>query len=497
MADIYDVAAQFRRELQRRELRACADLVKRYGQAWQRIRSEIMDVTARYYEALGDGREPKLSWLYEFDRLQVLRQQVEREIAQYAQWADGRVQVEQWEAIQAGHRYASASIGREVAEVGVAFGRLPNEAFIDLVGFTSGGAPLKALLAELGPEASEAVAQGLITGLAVGHGPREIAREIRDALGGNLARALRISRTETQRAFRESTRRDYEKSSVVEGWEWFSALDNRTCPMCLAMHGTIHPKSERLDDHPNGRCVMLPVVRGEDYGQRETGEEWFEKQDEATQRQVLGNAAYEAYKSGEVRLSDFVGQRQNEDWGTTRYTRSLSQIYANDGVPAIRWDARADQVIGRRDDQRNLYPENEPGREFLGSRGVLLSPERIAHLGEHDEARLGWLKKHTDLLYKAVQSPVLVYRYLDFKPLTQRWHQTLVAGDVDGHYVTVVIGLAKHPGESDIVITIFPIGERNLFKRDSLGNLVPRSRWMQVKRGDPVGRRHVGIAQRQ
>ena len=36
--------------------------------------------------------------------------------------------------------------------------------------------------------------------------------------------------------------------------------DDRVCCSCLALHGTEFPLDETLDDHPNGRCAMIPVT---------------------------------------------------------------------------------------------------------------------------------------------------------------------------------------------------------------------------------------------
>ncbi len=98
--------------------------------------------------------------------------------------------------------------------------------------------------------------------------------------------------------------------------------------MCLAMDGTFHTLDEHLDDHPNGRCAMVPVLKGEEGAPPvwETGSEWLDKQPEAVQRKVLGNAGYEAYKAGAVTLQDFVGQRKSREWGTTRYALPTSTI---------------------------------------------------------------------------------------------------------------------------------------------------------------------------
>src|SRR5512142_3157 len=69
------------------------------------------------------------------------------------------------------------------------------------------GTPLADLLAELGPEASKAVRDVLITGLALGEGPRRIGARMRSAFAGNLYRAQSVARTEILRAYREAALR--------------------------------------------------------------------------------------------------------------------------------------------------------------------------------------------------------------------------------------------------------------------------------------------------
>jgi len=321
----------------RRERAAASEMVRQYGAIWQRIKTDLNRLTAQYWERVQAGEDVPISWLLEANRLQALQRQVEAELAVFAQWADVSIQAQQWEAVQAAGRYFDAQMKSQLpAGVGAVWNRLPREAVADLIGFTANGSPLRSLLDELGPQASEAIRKTLISGLALGQNPREIARQARAALGGNLARALTISRTETLRAYREATRRNYqENSDILDGWEWLSAKQSRTCAMCLAMDGTIHKLSETLDDHPNGRCTMVPLVKGTERPERETGQEWFDKQPEETQRKVLGNAGYEAYKAGAVSLSDFVGQKSSRAWGTTRYARSLKEILGAE--EALRW----------------------------------------------------------------------------------------------------------------------------------------------------------------
>jgi hypothetical protein len=139
------------------------------------------------------------------------------------------------------------------------------------------------------------------------------------------------------RAYREVTRQSYlANQDVVAGWIWYSALDKRTCPACWAMHGTVHDLSETLDDHPNGRCVMVPLTRPwqalgvsaapETLAAVPRGVDLFAALRPEQQARILGPRAYRAYADGLVRLEQFVGRRYDPRWGSMRYARSLRSI---------------------------------------------------------------------------------------------------------------------------------------------------------------------------
>lgn len=95
----------------------------------------------------------------------------------------------------------------------------------------------------------------------------------------NTKRAQAIARTEITRASTESEIQAYEDSGVVEWKEWYTALDERTCPECDSMHGkTIGLRENYINKgekyrgitydyadvngaplHVNCRCTILPV----------------------------------------------------------------------------------------------------------------------------------------------------------------------------------------------------------------------------------------------
>ncbi len=211
------------------------------------------------------------------------------------------------------------------------------------MGALSDGSPVRGLLAELGGGVVDGVEQALLSGVARGANPRVIAREVARVGAGGLNRALRISRTEVIRAHREATRRTFQTNDdVLEGWRWHSALDKRTCPSCFALHGSLHRSDARLDSHPACRCVMIPaVLPWSDLGfpgvadrrpRVRGGTELFLERGEAFQRSVLGtDVAFQAFKSGEVMLVDFVARRADPRWGSMRYARSLRAVRENRG----------------------------------------------------------------------------------------------------------------------------------------------------------------------
>lgn len=325
---IYRTVEEHRRQLLLMERQAASAMVREYGASWQTIKKSLSTITSMIAEMHKAGEEIPVSWLFKQDRLKILQSQVEAEINRFTNYAEPAVRQQQAEAVQAAERHAQKLIDLAAQQAGVmaTFARLPTGAVEDLIGFSEAG-PLRELFDGMGETVSQGFRRELIDGVALGRNPREITRLVRKEFSTGLARTLRISRTETLRAYRESTRRNYQANSdIIEGWEWVAAKQTRTCPMCLAMDGSVHALSETLNDHPNGRCVAIPALKGMPPIQRETGSEWLDKQSEEKQVKVLGKAGYEAYKSGAVKLGDFVGQRRSKEWGTTRYARSLKHI---------------------------------------------------------------------------------------------------------------------------------------------------------------------------
>ena len=177
----------------------------------------------------------------------------------------------------------------------------------------------------LSDEATEAMRRRLIQGVAAGRNPRDTARlmvaDVQDAFDGGLARAQVIARTETIDAYRAGAKAHHEANSdVLAGWVWLAKLSERTCPSCVAMHGTEHDLDEPGPlDHPQGRCSRMPLVKPELVPNApkpviESGPEWLARQPEGVQRSVLGPRRFEAWQDGNYPASRWAVRRESEAW---------------------------------------------------------------------------------------------------------------------------------------------------------------------------------------
>lgn len=207
------------------------------------------------------------------------------------------------------------------------FLRRPNfRAVESLIGFASDGSPLEAVLADASRGRARAMADLLAQNVALGVNPMVTARQMRDQFSTVLRRAQTIARTETVRAFREAGHLSMrENDDVIDGWIWLSSLSARTCAACFAMHGTWHPNSERLQDHPNGRCTAAPHLRGAPKP-TPNGEARFGRLTAAQQRDVLGRAKHAAWVDGAFGFRDLAGVHRDRRWGDSVRVRSLRSL---------------------------------------------------------------------------------------------------------------------------------------------------------------------------
>jgi hypothetical protein len=207
------------------------------------------------------------------------------------------------------------------------FNVLPKDAIESILGFLSPDSPLYKRIAELAEYTANQVTDTIVEGVGLGHNPRKIANEVNNAYGQGLTNAMRMVRTVQLYSYREASRASYmANGEVVQGWYWGARLDRGTCISCITQHGKFFPLTERLNDHHNGRCAMIPGVKGFPPPVLEGGEDWFNKQSPADQRYQMGKGMHEAYKAGKVKFADISGVHNDEIYGDMRVARPLKDL---------------------------------------------------------------------------------------------------------------------------------------------------------------------------
>ena len=112
----------------------------------------------------------------------------------------------------------------------------------------------------------------------------------------------------------------------MKGYKRFASKSGNTCALCLALDGEIYPTSELMSVHPHDRCVMIPLVRGVDEPQWESGEDWLKGQDPELQQKVLGKKASELWNNDDIKLTDLVKKTEHPIWGPSLQRTPLNDL---------------------------------------------------------------------------------------------------------------------------------------------------------------------------
>lgn len=350
---IAQIVAQYQRAVRQREAVAIERLTTAYG----RMYGTFYDRAVGLLEE-ARARELSQAALRRLDRYGRLLADIDTQMLRYGAIVEDEVLSAQRDALRLAIQETPQYTQRvmlfrgvpqpAVASIMATFRALPADAIEGLAGALQERSPLLRLLEQrFGPGLGQEAGDILLRGLAEGVGPRKTAAELRHTFGGPLSDALRIARTETNRAFRAGTFGSWRLNPhIVRGWIWHAELDTRTCMSCIAQHGTLHSMDEDLDDHPQGRCAAIPqTVSMAELGldvpetqiEVETGEAWFARQPEAVQRAMMGTAKYEAWSAGAFDFGQLTSERVDPEWGRSLSEASLVEIL---GAEAAQWKGR-------------------------------------------------------------------------------------------------------------------------------------------------------------
>ncbi len=339
--------AQYRQALKQREATAELALEQAYAHILAQIQPHLDRLYLLIANARANGEEVTPALLYEANRLETLKLFITHTLDHFGALSHMTVGQLQHEAVTLGQEAAQALMQATVPKgVSYAFGVPDPSAIASIIGATQAGSPLADLFNGFGQEAAKLTSDALVRGLTLGNNPRQIARDVEQALGVSRNRALVISRDQANRAYRSASLENYRANEAsLSGYRRQADLSARTCAACLALDGKEYVLDEDPELHTCDRCVMVPITRSwEDIlsglgintddipetsasvSERETGTDWFANQDEATQRQVLGSQGYELYTSGDVDLKDFAHTSHDPDWGPQLAVRPVKEL---------------------------------------------------------------------------------------------------------------------------------------------------------------------------
>lgn len=325
--DILTITDRYRDALIAREEEAVARLIDAYSDVRAGIEDDLSDITALIESRRQRELDVSESWLRRQARYQALLERVDAEVSALARDHRGALTAIQAEAVGLSNEAFAAAVAVQGAELAR---RLPPSAFAELVGRLSNGSPLADLLDELGPDARQRVERALLDGVVRGMSPRETARLVSDAMGGNMAKALQITRDQTIAAYRGANHRQFQANAdILESWIWSAQLDDRVCASCMAQHGLEFPITEPLASHSGCRCAQVPKVRGSNVG-FQRGTDWFAQQPESRQLQLLGPAKFNAWRDGAIRLDDLIARGTDPRWGPWTREASLVSLLGDD-----------------------------------------------------------------------------------------------------------------------------------------------------------------------
>lgn len=333
MSALDETLKRHRQRVIAREEQTFRELLQAYALIERELRESLRELERKINDAQAAGEVISPSWYQQGDRLKDLIDQVKSQIERFGGTAANITAREQRAAVTLAADAARATvqvIAPNSFPIGTSFNPLVVE---DAVGMMGDGSPILEYYSQnLAPKVAEAIRVEVIKAAATGTDFRTLARRLLQTGQITKHRALTVARTEVGRVRRETTRRIYQDTPGVVGWEWVASKSPRTCVVCLAMDGKIFPLEEAFPQHINCRCTMIAVIDGVPRPPRTLGKEWFDKQPDDVKAKIIGVDGLAAYKEGLITLDDFVGKKPHPLFGESVFTKPLSDILANKPV---------------------------------------------------------------------------------------------------------------------------------------------------------------------
>lgn len=174
------------------------------------------------------------------------------------------------------------------------------------------GAVLRDWLTGLDSGARRRMDRALTISWTEGESLDRAVKRIRDVTEINKRSAKTLVRTANTHISNAVQQASAEANAdIVKEVEWRSVLDSRTSPICRSRDGQRYPidSGPRPPAHPGCRSIVIEILDGFPPPQRETYNEWIERQPARVQDEVLGPTRGKLLRDGKFRASQFVDRR--------------------------------------------------------------------------------------------------------------------------------------------------------------------------------------------
>lgn len=323
---------KLRRQLDAQDAQVLERLVDAYGLTYENV-SPYIDALMEYMTAQLEAGKLTKATVKSSAAYKNLIREISAELNDYEGYLKTEVRGASTNAARSGLTAGALLLATALADsLGVAVKDLPADALNsiqpDALSFLADY--LKALapkIDSLSNYHSVQIAEGILDRVALGQNPRVIATWITDAYGMGLTDSMRMTRTAQLYSYRQANNAvQVANGELLEGVVWCAELDDRVCMSCVALHGQVFPVGTLADDHHNGRCAMLPWVKGEPNPIEQDGADWFTSQSETTQKSMMGTTKWQAWQDGKFELNQISGTYQDDVFGEMRGEVSLKDL---------------------------------------------------------------------------------------------------------------------------------------------------------------------------
>jgi hypothetical protein len=323
--DVIRALRDYRTALDAQDEFLMRDMARRWMEVERSLQVDMLELAREMERRRNAGEVITEQIIWRDKRYKYLKAQMDAQVRRFNGDAVGIISNSQRQTATLGINAAQAAIFAQTGPFGVAWNRINIGAVEALIGFAGDGSPLNMLLRKDYPDAVNGLIRALTNGLARGYNSARIAQDMSNGMGMGLDRALLIARTEVARAYRTASTEQYRQSGVVNG---FMRLVKKAtaCMACLMLDGQKFDLASELDDHPRGKCNVIPLVAGVADPQWQKGPEYFRNLSPEEQRARMGEERFELWKSGAFQLDDLAKMSHSSVWGDAPRVATLAEL---------------------------------------------------------------------------------------------------------------------------------------------------------------------------